>query len=422
MTTPRGQGVWRSPLRGPWLTSVFGLVLLVGLPVVFLTGLLSYAAYDPQLGGRFNDPTPGKGILGFYLFEWPTRPAWLYWLTQSIHVIGGLMLVPVVLAKLWSVIPKLFVWPPVRSPAHAVERLSLLLLVGGGLFEFLTGILNIQYVYVAPAGFYAAHFYGAWVFIAALALHVALRARTMVTALRSRSIRRELRTALADTRPEQPAESPDTTALVPTEPVPASMSRRGALAFMGGGSVLLGALSVGQATGGPLRSLAVLAPRGGAEGPGPNDVVVNKTAARRNVSSAETGPSWRLELRGGVETLLLSRNDLLAMPMHTERLPLVCVEGWTTHQTWTGVRLSDLAARAGARDPRGVAVDSLQRGGGFGSANLAGNQVNDPRSLLALKVNGANLSLDHGFPARIIVSNAPGVHCTKWVSRLTFRT
>lgn len=40
---------WRSPLRGPWLTSVFGAVLLVTLPIVTITGLLSYVAYAPQL-------------------------------------------------------------------------------------------------------------------------------------------------------------------------------------------------------------------------------------------------------------------------------------------------------------------------------------------------------------------------------------
>jgi hypothetical protein len=39
-----------------------------------------------------------------------------------------LMLVPIVLFKLWSVLPKLFEWPPLRSAAHAAERLSLLLL------------------------------------------------------------------------------------------------------------------------------------------------------------------------------------------------------------------------------------------------------------------------------------------------------
>src|SRR6202162_4776311 len=41
---------WRSPLRGPWLTSVFGATLLVVLPIVIVTGLLSYIAYGPRFG------------------------------------------------------------------------------------------------------------------------------------------------------------------------------------------------------------------------------------------------------------------------------------------------------------------------------------------------------------------------------------
>jgi DMSO/TMAO reductase YedYZ molybdopterin-dependent catalytic subunit len=51
---------------------------------------------------------------------------------------------------------------------------------------------------------------------------------------------------------------------------------------------------------------------------------------------------------------------------------------------------------------------------------LTADQVNDPRALLALCVNGRALSLDHGYPARVIVPATPGVHCTKWVARLTF--
>ena len=33
----------------------------------------------------------------------------------------------------------------------------------------------------------------------------------------------------------------------------------------------------------------------------------------------------------------------------------------------------------------------------------------------------ADLSLDHGFPARIIVPALPGVHNTKWVASIDFR-
>lgn len=83
------------------------------------------------------------------------------------------------------------------------------------------------------------------------------------------------------------------------------------------------------------------------------------------------------------------------------------------------MRLGDLAELAGVSEPQSVFVESLDDGT-FGSPTLRGNQVLDGDSLLALQVNGVDLSLDHGFPARVIVPNNPGVHNTKWVTRLTF--
>ncbi len=57
-----------SPLRGPWLTSVFGAVLLVALPVVIITGLLDYIAYGP----RFGQAIPADvGWLRLPQFDWP---------------------------------------------------------------------------------------------------------------------------------------------------------------------------------------------------------------------------------------------------------------------------------------------------------------------------------------------------------------
>ena len=72
---------FRSPLRGPWLTSVFGLVLLVALPIVIITGLLSYIAYAPQFGQAIPADV---GWLRLPLFALATLPSWLYRLTQGI--------------------------------------------------------------------------------------------------------------------------------------------------------------------------------------------------------------------------------------------------------------------------------------------------------------------------------------------------
>ena len=119
--------------------------------------------------------------------------------------------------------------------------------------------------------------------------------------------------------------------------------------------------------------------------------------------------------------MILSRPQLLDMPQHTATLPIACVEGWSTTQTWTGVRLRDLAARAGAPAPLAAFVRSAEQAGDFNHATLQANQVLDPDALLALRVNGADLSLEHGFPARVIVPALPGVHNTKWVTSISFR-
>ncbi|WP_254716359.1 molybdopterin-dependent oxidoreductase [Actinomadura sp. WMMB 499] len=409
---PPGLGrsrAWRSPLRGPWLTSVFGAVLLVALPVVIVTGLLSYAAYAPRFGQAFP---PDVGWLRLPYFDWPTRPVWLYQVTQGVHVLLGLALVPVVLGKLWSVVPKLFAWPPGRSIAQVLERLTLLLLVGGILFQIVTGVLNIQYTYVFGFSFYEGHYYGAWVFIGAFVAHVILKLPRMVRALRSRPFR----DALRDGRPEPP----DPDGLVPAAPRPATMTRRGVLALAGGGGLLIAVLTVGQAVGGTAaRRLAPLAPRGG-YAPGPGDFPVNRTAAAAGITAADAGERWRLVLTGA-RTVELDRAALLALPQHTAELPIACVEGWSTVQTWTGVRLRDLAAAAGVPEPASAHVRSLERFGAFNQATLQANQVADPDSLLALRVGGADLTLDHGHPARVIVPALPGVHNTKWVRLIEFR-
>ncbi|MEU9012710.1 molybdopterin-dependent oxidoreductase [Streptomyces sp. NPDC048479] len=415
-TGPSRPGFWRSPLRGPWLTSVFGSVLLVGVPVLFVTGLLSYAAYNPDLAG--NDQTPERGWLGFYLFAWPTDPYWLYRLNQGVHVTLGIVLIPVLLAKLWSVIPRLFAWPPVRSVSQALERLSLLLLVGGVLFEFATGVLNIQLDYIFPGSFYVLHFYGAWVFIGAFVVHIAFRIPLVIRTLRSGALGDELRNPIG----RKQAAPADETGLVTPNPAPPTMSRRGALGLVGAGSLVLLGVTAGQSIGGSLRSTALLAPHGQEPGQGPNGFQINKTAAGVGIRARDIGPGWRLVVRGGGRESVLTRDQVLALPQHSAALPIACVEGWSTDdQEWSGVRLADLAALVGFVDRApGVFVESAQRSGAFRSATLRDNQVRDARSLLALRVNGADLSLDHGYPARVIVPANPGVHNTKWVTRLTF--
>ncbi len=405
---------WRSPLRGPWLASILGSALLPLIVICAVTGFLSHLAYYPDIG---VNSIVGEGGVGFdlYFFSWPTNPPWLYALTQGLHVTCGVAAIPLLLAKLWSAMPKLFEWPPVRSLAHMLDRLSLALLVGGSLFVFFTGLLNIQLFYPWKFKFVPAHYYAAFIFLAALGLHLVVKVPVAIRAFRERGVVAPLREDLAHTSAE-PAREENT---APLSPAPPTVTRRGLIAAVGAGSLGLGVMGAAQVVGGPVRGLAFLAPRSRNPGSGPNGFQINRTAADAEIAAADVGPAWRLALSGS-QVMQFSRDQLLAMPQHTHELPIACVEGWSTTQTWTGVRLRDLARLAGAGDRSEVTVKSLQRGGAFSQATLASTQVDDERSLLALRVNGADLSLDHGFPARIIVPAAPGVHCTKWVESISF--
>jgi len=148
-------------LHDEWVASVLGITLGVAFTVCFLTGLVDYLAQHP--------PT---------WFHLPARPVNLYRVTEGVHVVTGIATIPLLLGKLWTVWPKLFAWPPIRNVAQALERLSLIPLVGGSLFLLITGVANIDYWYSPmPFFFPTAHFWTAWMVVGALVIHIAAKRR-----------------------------------------------------------------------------------------------------------------------------------------------------------------------------------------------------------------------------------------------------
>ena len=212
---------WRSPLRGPWLTSVFGVVLLVGIPLLFITGLLVVCGIqsEPVTGQRQDSRQGAAGSLPLLLahssvLALPTEPG-------AARDAGDRPGARAAGQALVGRAEAVHVCRRYDPSAHALERLSLLLLVGGGLFEFVTGILNVQLDYLFPGSFYPLHFYGAWVFIGALrgacrhpyapGDHRALRSRDFRAELRTNTARHQARAAgrtavwSPPTRPSRPS-------------------------------------------------------------------------------------------------------------------------------------------------------------------------------------------------------------------------
>jgi hypothetical protein len=401
-----------SPLHDRWVASVLGVALGVAFVVCFLTGLVDYLSQHPASW-----------------FHLPTHPVNLYGVNEAVHVTTGIACIPLLLAKLWTVWPKLFAWPPVRSVAHALERLSLIALVGGSLFQLFTGVLDIDYWYSPmPFFFPVAHFWVAWMVIGALVVHIGAKAVTAAHAIAAGAPSRGMRspipnggspvlgasTALPVADPPGTSGQPDADATPSARP---GLSRRGFVGAAFATSGLLVLTFVGEAVT-PLRKLALLAPRNPVVGP--ESLPVNQTALQAGVTSSARDPAFALHVIGNCShprTFTLA--ELRGMPQRSAGLPITCVEGWIAPAQWRGIPVANLLRLVGAPAGASVRVESLEdQSRLYSSSVLDRSHTSDPSTLLAMELNGKTLDIDHGYPLRLIAPDRPGVLQTKWVTKV----
>ena len=84
--------------------------------------------------------------------------------------------------------------------------------------------------------------------------------------------------------------------------------------------------------------------------------------------------------------------------------------------------MSSLLALVDAPAGRAVEITSLQPAGSYRVTELPAQFAADPLTLVALDLNGEPLSVDHGYPCRLIAPNRPGVLQTKWIERIEVLT
>ncbi|HEY3682082.1 MAG TPA: molybdopterin-dependent oxidoreductase [Streptosporangiaceae bacterium] len=334
--------------------------------------------------------------------QWPSRPVGLYRVTQGVHVVTGVAVLPLLLGKLWTVYPRF--WAGIREMREGMPRPGarlrdvrefartaggrglLIPLTAGAIFQVFTGLTNIAYWYPWPFFFTTAHYWTAYIVVGALVVHVLNEWATARRAL---------------------------TPLRHAPPATGGTDRRGFLTAIGVASGVIVLATAGE-TLVPLRRLALLAPR--APGAGQRGVPVNRSAAAAGVTAPA---AYRLRVRGDVRHRAeWTLAELAALPQHTVALPIACVEGWSVSAHWTGVRLRDLLRAAGVAEDANVRVESMERGGRYRASEVAPPHWHDPLTLLALRCDGEVLHLDHGYPLRLIAPDRPGVLQTKWVNEL----
>lgn len=358
-----------SCLHEPAVVARVGRALGIAFALCFVTGMLSHYQYQP--------------------WSWlpePAAPVWGYRLSQGLHVTSGIASIPLLLVKLFTVYPRLFEWPPARSVAHALERLSIAVLVSAALVEVAIGFVNVLGWYPWRFGFVFVHRQLAYVVVGSLLVHIAVKLPV---------IRAGLATPPAGQDPSGP---------------PEGLTRRGLLLATGAGVGLVTVTTVGQSVT-PLEPLALLAPRRPTTGP--QRVPVNKTARQAGIRLDELATTWRLSVLGP-RPYDLTLDELEALPTVGRSLPIACVEGWSVGAHWRGPTLLDVITRAGGDANSRVRVTSLERGGSYRRSVVDGPQV--AQALLATHLHGERLDADHGYPVRLIAPNRAGVLNTKWLT------
>ena len=204
------------------------------------------------------------------------------------------------------------------------------------------------------------------------------------------------------------------------DPDPPTLSRRGVLAVVGGGALLVAVLTAGQTSAGWTRHARAAAPARTQLRDGPNDFQINRTAA--SAASTRRSPATG----GGCSCGAARRRwcstapTLAAMPQHTAscRSP-ASRDGRRRDLDWCAPARSRRGRRAArARLGPRVLAGAVRR---VQPRDAAGNQVLDPDALLAFGSTVPTSRWTTAIPARIIVPALPGVHNTKWVASIEFR-
>ena len=142
----------------------------------------------------------------------------------------------------------------------------------------------------------------------------------------------------------------------------------------------------------------------------------------RPMGGQEGDPSpgaWRLKVHGAVQSPFeLDFAGLLAMPQVNQTCDVHCVTKWSLFDShWTGVRVSDLAARAKVLPSAHYVI--FEAAYGY-TSNVLLHEAMRPNVLVAHKYENSPLPVAHGAPVRALVPDLYFWKSAKWLTGIQF--
>ena len=122
-------------------------------------------------------------------------------------------------------------------------------------------------------------------------------------------------------------------------------------------------------------------------------------------------------MEGKMPGLLLTLDDIKALPRTEMITELKCIEGWSTITHWAGARFADFVAKF---KPDVMKYVSLVTPDGGYYVGMDMQSMLHPQTLLCYEMNFAPLAIEHGAPLRLVTPMKYGIKNIKRIGRIDF--
>ncbi len=131
--------------------------------------------------------------------------------------------------------------------------------------------------------------------------------------------------------------------------------------------------------------------------------------------------AWRLNVRkGDGSTFVFTLDDIKKLPKKNIVYDFKCVEGWSQIQYWGGVPLRDFIAANGLQNEAKTKYIGLETPNKQYYVGLDMPGALHPQTILAYEMNGQPLTMEHGFPLRLIIPVKYGIKNLKCIGEMFF--
>ena len=152
------------------------------------------------------------------------------------------------------------------------------------------------------------------------------------------------------------------------------------------------------------------------------------SAAAKNVRvnsliglKSELDSNWKLKLvMNPGDTLLISLDEIKALPKTEIVYDFKCIEGWSQVSYWAGVKFSDFAKKYNLNAQTQMKYAGLMTPDKKYYVGIDMASMMHPQTLLCYEMNGKPLQVNHGYPLRLIIPVKYGIKNLKRIGTIYF--